>query len=310
MHLGNAGINKPFDRILKSFADEAPALFLRLLGFLPAGVEPDIQPLRPETAPAMVLPDYVAVVRAGPGAPIIFHAEFQSSYHHDVPRDMARYGGSLAWQHRMPVKSVLVMLRPERVPAEIPEVGHYSIGDTHTTHPFKTLRLWEIDPTPVLETNDPKLLPWALLLKSTESQVRKIASMVAGQEDDEAVGRFLTLGSLRYNRNSLNEMLGGRKMGLVRAILDGSSLVQEERDQAAAEGRAEGLAEGLAQGKAAEARRFLRLLLKKYFPELESLAEIDGISNVEALESIIESVFDASGADPVRAAILTAAQPN
>jgi hypothetical protein len=199
----------------------------------------------------------------------------------------------------------LVMLRRERVPAEIPEVGDYSIGDTHTTHPFKTVRLWEIDSTPVLETNDPKLLPWALLLKSTESQVRKIASMVAGQEDDEAVGRFLTLGSLRYNRNSLNEMLGGRKMGLVRAILDGSSLVQEERDQAAAEGRAE----GLAQGQAA-ARRVLRLLLRKHFPELESLAEIDAISNIDALESIIESIFDASGADPVRAAILTAAKPN
>jgi hypothetical protein len=59
----DAGINKPFDRILKAFVDEAPALFLRLLGFIPAGVEADIQPLRPETAPAMVLPDYVAVVR-------------------------------------------------------------------------------------------------------------------------------------------------------------------------------------------------------------------------------------------------------
>ena len=103
-------------------------------------------------------------------------------------------------------------------------------------------------------------------------------------------------------------------MGLIRAILDGSSIVQEERDQAAAAGRAEGLAEGeakgRAQGRAVEARRFLRLLLRKHIPELESLAEIDGISNVDALESIIESIFDASGADPVRAAILTAAKTN
>ena len=111
-----------------------------------------------------------------------------------LPRDMARYGGSLAWQHQIPVESVLVMLRPDRAPAEIPEVGHYDIGVTHTTHPFKVVRLWEIDPTPVLETNDPKLLPWALLMKSTDEQVRKIASILAGQEDDEAVGRFLTLG--------------------------------------------------------------------------------------------------------------------
>ena len=146
----------------------------------------------------------------------------------------------------------------------------------------------------MLETNDPKLLPWALLMKSTDEQVRRIASMVARQEDDEAMGRFLTLRGVHYDRDSLNEMLGGRKMGLVRAILDGSKLVQEERDQAAA----------------AEARKCLRVLLRKRFPELESLPEIDTISNVHALESIFESVFDASGADPVRAAILTAAKPN
>jgi predicted transposase YdaD len=333
VHPGNAGINKPFDRILKSFADEAPELFLRLLGFVPAGIKPDIQPLRPETAPAIVLPDYVAVVRVGQGDPVIFHAEFQSNYSHDVPRDMARYGGSLAWQHQMPVESALVMLRPDRAPAKIPEVGHYDIGVTHTTHPFKVIRLWEIDPTPVLETNDPKLLPWALLLKSTDEQVRKIASIVARQEDDDAVGRFLTLGVIRYDRDSLNEMIGGGKMGLLQAILDGKAMEVERARAAAegqaegqakglaeglAEGRAEGLAEGLAEGRAeglaegraAEARKVLRLLLRKHLPELEPPAEIDEISNVDALESIIESALDATGADAIRAAILTAARKN
>ena len=90
-------------------------------------------------------------------------------------------------------------------------------------------------------------------------------------------------------------------MGLVRAILDGK-MMEEERAQAAAQGEA--------QGRAAEARKFLRLLLRKHFPELESLAQIDAISNVNALETIIESVLDATGADPVRAAILTAGQAN
>ena len=309
MHPGSAGINKPFDRILKSFADEAPELFLRLLGFVPAGIKPDIQPLRPETAPSMVLPDYVAVVRIGRGNPIIFHAEFQSNYDRDLPRDMARYGGSLAWQHQMPVESVLVMLRPDRAPAEIPEVGHYDIGVTHTTHPFKVVRLWEIDPTPVLETNDPKLLPWALLMKSTDEQVRRIASILARQEDDEAVGRFLTLGYIRYDREALNEMLGGGKMGLLRAILDGKGM-EVDRARAAAQGEAQGRAEGRTEGRADEARKFLRLLLRKHFPELEPLAQIDAISNVDALESIIESVLEATGGDAVRAAILTAAQPD
>lgn len=110
-------------------------------------------------------------------------------------------------------------------------------------------------------------------------------------------------------------------MGLLQAFLDGKGMeVERERASAAgrakglAEGRAEGLAEGRAegsaQGRAAEARKFLRLLLRKRLPELESLREIDAISNVDALESIIESVLDAAGADPIRTAILRAAQPN
>ena len=302
MQPADAGINKPFDRILKSFVDEAPSLFLHLLGIIPAGVEADIQPLRPETAPAVVLPDFVAVVRTGAGLQLIFHAEFQYNYHQDVPRDMARYGGSLAWQYQMLVCSVLLLLRPDRAPAEIPEVGEYNIGTTRTVHPFKVVRLWELDPAPILETGNPRLLPWALLMKSTDEQVRSIASIVARQGDDEAVVRFLVSGSVRYDRNTLEEMLGGRKMGLMRAILDGSKVVQERVDEASAAARVE--------GQAAEARKFLLLLLRKHLPELQSLPEIDAISSVTELESVIEAVLDGRSPESIREAILAAAKPN
>lgn len=295
---GDAGINKPIDRILKDCAEEAPQLFLRLLGIVPPEVAADIQSLRPESAPAVVMPDYVAVIRTGLADPFIFHAEFQTKYHRDLPRNMARYGGSLAWQYQIPVETVLILLRPRGVPAAIPEVGHYNIGRTRTSHPFRIVRLWEIDPTLVLDTRNPRLLPWALLMKSSGEQVREIAVLVAEQGDEESIGRFFMLGSIRYDRDSLREMLGGGEMGLIRAILDGSSLVQEERDEARAEGRVD------------EARRFLRLLLRNNFPELASIPEIDQISTVEALEALGEAIVEARDADRVRDAILAAARPN
>ncbi len=99
-------------------------------------------------------------------------------------------------------------------------------------------------------------------------------------------------------------------MGLIRAILDGSSLVEEERQKGRAEGHAEGQVEGRMQGQLNEARRFLRLLLRKNFPELESLTEIDQISTVETLEDLGEAIIDARNADAVREAILAAARPN
>jgi hypothetical protein len=97
-------------------------------------------------------------------------------------------------------------------------------------------------------------------------------------------------------------MLGGREVGLIRAILDGSSLVQEERDEAEAKGRQE--------GQVGEARRFLRRLLRKNFPQLESMPEIDQISTVEALEALGETIIEARDADAVRHAILAVARSN
>ncbi len=153
MRSRDAGINKPFDRILKDLADEAPDLLLRLLG-MGLLASPRTSPASSRNCSVVVLPDYVAVIRTGAADPIIFHVEFQSNYYRDLPRDMARYGGSLAWQHQMPVESVLVLLRPQGVPAAIEEAGHYNIGKTLTEHPFRVMRLWEIDPTLVLETEN------------------------------------------------------------------------------------------------------------------------------------------------------------
>ena len=136
--------------------------------------------------------------------------------------------------------------------------------------------------------------------------MREIASTLALQEDDEALGRFLTLGSVRYDRKALEEMLGGGKMGLIRAILDGSKIVQEEREQAAAAAQAQ----GQAQGRLEEARKFLRLMLKKHGPELASMPEIDTITDIGVLESLGETALDADGPEAIRAAILAATQVN
>jgi hypothetical protein len=306
----DAGINKGFDRTLKFFAHEAPALLLRVLGFAPAGSAVRVKPLRTETSPSVVLPDYVAAVRIEGTAPTIFHAEFQSNYDDDVPSSMARYGGSLAWQYKLPVASALVMMRPDRTPKDIPEIGCYRIGLTETFHPYKVVRLWEIDPGPVLETNNVKLLPWALVMKTTFAQANEIGTLVGKCGDEDAVASFLMLGGVRYDRGLLAEMLGGAKMGLVKAILDGSIVVQQERDRAAAQGLAKGLAQGQAEGTVEEGRKFLRLMLRKRFPALELLPEIDAISDITTLESLGELVMDATEAAPVQAAIVAAAQVN
>ena len=66
--IGSPGINKPFDRILKSFADEAPVLFLHLSGLVPFGVE-DLRYLVHAALPAFAL-DGRALPAEGPDATV------------------------------------------------------------------------------------------------------------------------------------------------------------------------------------------------------------------------------------------------
>ena len=64
-------------------------------------------------------------------------------------------------------------------------------------------------------------------------------------------------------------------MGFVEAIMQGSSLVQYEREQAEA------------KGEAKEARRLLRLALADNFPGLQTMPELDRIADLADLESLL-----------------------
>jgi hypothetical protein len=287
---------------MKAFAEEAPELFLHILG-LRAGANVKIQPLRQETSPPAKLPDYVAGVRIESGEPVIFHAEFESTYNRDVGREIVRKAVSLSWQYNMPVESTLMLLRARGTPATIPAIGEYIIGATHVTHPFKVKRMWEMDPQPVLRTNNARLLPWAMAMRITDEMAWKIGAFVGQSGDEEAIARFYIMGSVRYDRSTLNEMLGGRTMGLVRALLDASSIVQEERDSARQEGRMEGRLEGR--------RDVLRVALGTRYPDLLDLKEIDRISNLETLQSLVEMAYSGVSHDSIRQAILNAtAEPH
>ena len=153
------GINKPFDRIAKDFDAEAPLVFLRLTGLVPPGVEAELSPLR-----------------------CVVHVEFFVVYRNGILEIMARYGGSLAWQCKVPVHSVLSLLCPDG-----------AIGPTRVTHEFRAVKMWELDPEPVLNAQDPGILPWAMLMQLSRAQAEKLGAEAGRTGNEEWIGRFLVL---------------------------------------------------------------------------------------------------------------------
>ena len=148
---------------------------------------------------------------------------------------------------------------------------------------------------------------------SSNNEVKDVKENQVGKTGNEQwIARFLTLGSLRYDREELKQMLGGPRMGMVEVIMEGSSLVRYEREQAEAKGKAEGKAEGLAKGQAEEARRLLRLALADRFPGLETMPELDRIQDLADLESLLlrHAIRSLDRGSVERAILAAVAQPN
>ena len=147
-----------------------------------------------------------------------------------------------------------------------------------------------------------RLLPWSVLMKTTDEEVRRLAGTLARDGDQESIVRFLILGSLRYDREQLEEMLEISKMGLVEAILEGSSLVQEVVEKA--------VTKALAEGRTTEARRSLCIVLKAKFPGLETAPEIDSIASTETLESLLETAVTSTDRSIFEQALAAAVRVN
>jgi hypothetical protein len=270
-------------------------MLLHLLGIAPLGAEVALTEVSRETAPAVKVADYAAAVAVDYGGRFLFHAEFLTWYRSVILEQMAEYGVSLALQHRLPVTSVLLLLRPDGAPRKVRKQGRVQIGGTVVTHPFRTVKIWKIDPSPILESNDVRLFPWAVLMKSTDAQVRQMAAALARVGDEESIGRFLSLGTIRYDKEELKEMVGGPKMGLVEAILEGSHMVREMTDKAREEGVAVGRAEGV--------RNVLIRILRERHPHLAELPELRSIDDVNALDRLIGLAYTSADDSQIEQAI-------
>jgi len=301
------------DRILKAFPDEAPRIFLHSVGILDMHAEASIEVFPTETAPAIKLPDYVFKIVLPQQSPFLLHIEFEAVWHSRTLALIARRGGSLAWQYETPVQSLLVLIRPDGCPAILPNIAEYAVGETRTTHPCRAVRMWELDPTPLLEAGNRRVLPWAVLMKATDEQVQKLAREVLATGDEELIGRLSILGGVRYDGEDLERVTGVPKMDLVELILQESSIVKDIRKMAHEEGQAQGEAAGLvkgeAKGQANEARRLLRAVLASKFPGLEMMPELETITDVRTLESLlIDHAVPSTDRTRTEAAIRSAAK--
>lgn len=159
-------MSKPFDAATKYLVESHPSDWLRLAGITPADAEPVAADLATITAEA----DSVLRVRAP--APWLVHIELQASYDRELPARTLQYNVLLHRRHRLPVQSVILLLRPEADGPRMTGTLNLEIpgGDRYLSFCYNTVRLWE-EPVDALLAGGVGTLPLAPLTRVTEADL-------------------------------------------------------------------------------------------------------------------------------------------
>jgi hypothetical protein len=228
------------------------------------------------------------VVRVGGKTPWLAHLEFQSGYDPTIGRRLVRYNTMLHLQYRLPVASVLVLLRPE---ANGPATnGEYHVAlpgmQPYLTYTYSVRRIWQEPPGDFL-AGPLGTLPLAPLAAARRTALPGLLRAMDRRFEQEATvaeaGRLrvvtYTLLGLRYPPDLADRLMPG-----IRSMRDSSTY------QAIVE-------EGRVEGRADEARTLLLYLGTRRFgpPDAATRAALEAVRDPERLDGWCKRLLDVTG---------------
>jgi predicted transposase YdaD len=282
----------PFDTTTKHLFDADPAGWLRLAGLTPTG---QVEPVEVDLATIGLTPDKVARVEAA--RPWLAQVEFQSSYERTLPDRLLAYSVLLRYRYQLPVRSILLLLRPAAAgPAVSGLLQHrQSDEDAYLEFRYQVVRVWERSPDEVLASGL-WTLPLLPISAVRPDQLPDLVRTISRRIEEEAsaddartlwTATYILMG-LRYDEALTRQLL--REVRAMRESVTYQSILAEGR----AEGRVEGRLEGREEGRAEEARALLLRLGTRRFGPLspEERAMLAALEQPEALETLADRLLD------------------
>ncbi|HET6251945.1 MAG TPA: hypothetical protein VFE47_29945 [Tepidisphaeraceae bacterium] len=275
---------KTFDAASKHLIEAHPADWLALAGLPITGkvsvVDADVSTIS-AAADKVILVD-------GP-EPYIAHFELQSAVDITVDGRVLWYNVLLRRRHGLPVRSVVILLRPEAQSASIVgRVYDSSWPDNYLDFRFKIIRVWEQSPQALL-SGGLGTLPLAPISAVAANELPEVVRQMEARFEKESpreqhdleTASYIMLG-LRYPKEMIAILLTGvRKMKesvTYQAILE--------------EGEARGKVIGKTEGKR---DTLVELGAKKFGPpDEETLKKISGVTDLNLLNTMLERLFEAS----------------
>ena len=202
----------PFDVTTKELIWDGPAAWLERFGIGPPGpvevIDSDITVL---TAAAD------KVIKVGGPEPYLVNIELQSSHDKELVETTWFRQAALYHRHKLPVLTVLVLLRRE---ANSPSfTGSFEIrmrdGWQTNQYNYRVVRMWDEDPEPYL-TSGINLVPLAPITNVTEDElpglVKRMSGRISAEPQPSAAklwtATYLLMG-LCYSEQVISQLLDG-----------------------------------------------------------------------------------------------------
>jgi predicted transposase YdaD len=274
-----------FDPTLKRLAEEYPLEWVEFLAGqvgLPASrrvgvINADVSTVTAASG---------KVIRVNSREPYILHVELVASHHARLEQNTLLYKVLLGDRLELPVRSVIVLLRPEADRSRFNGVyrREHAGRQYHEFH-YDVVRLWQVSPE-VLLVGGLGLLPLAPLGSVTREQLPQVirrvgqrlqAEATPEQAEDLWAATYLLLG-LNYDDAFIN------------ALLEGVQAMEESSTYQAI------LRKGEVKGALAEARKILVNIGKEPLgePDADTLAAINAMTDLAQIEQLIGQVAGAT----------------
>ena len=279
---------KRFDPTLKSLVEDHPLDWLMFSGRTTQAV---VEVVESDVATVSGAAD--KVLRVHDPIPWLLHLELQAGHDPDLQERLQWYNTLLGYRHRMAVRSVLILLRPQ---ADSPRfTGRYRQQfpdeEPYLEFRYRVVRVWQL-PAEQFLAGGPGILPLALLGAVPEESLpgvlqrmdkRFVAEVNSAARETLLTAAFLLAG-LRMDQAAAAELFRGV------LYMEESTTYQWILNQ----GKTLGIAEGEAEGKAKEARAILlRQGRKRFGPaDASTTATLAAINDIERLERMSERLLD------------------
>ena len=223
----------------------------------------------PEVAAVTRRLDFVLKLRRG-NEVYLRHLEFEMRYRSGLARRVFEYAAGLFAEHRLPVASTVIIVKPPAPPSLVHEerVG----GRLECRRRIRVVRLWQMKPSATMRLGLGGAALVGLMgrrnLRVVEAAARRIEAEASPAQlrDLWAILRMLSEG--RYTARELQRVVP-------KEVVMGSSLIawvkKRSRAEGRAEGRVEGRAEGRAEGEVIAARSLCVDFAKQHHPSILSL---------------------------------------